>query len=67
GLRAGLPLPFSCTMGGCGHCRVTRQSGDIAMDQPNCLTEAEVASGAVLACCAYPHGRVAVSVGERLP
>ncbi len=65
GLRAGLPLQFSCTMGGCGHCKVKRIDGDIAMDEPNCLTGAEREAGQVLACCAYPHGRVVVQSVEQ--
>lgn len=64
GLRAGLPLQFSCTMGGCGHCKIKRVSGDIAMDAPNCLTDTENEAGQILACCAFPHGRVVVQLTE---
>lgn len=65
GLRAGVALPFSCTMGGCGHCKVRVLEGDVATDSPNCLTESERQAGYALACCAYPHRNATVSVEEK--
>lgn len=53
GLEAGIDLPFSCTMGGCGACKVKKQSGTVVMSEPNCLSEAERETGHILACCAY--------------
>ncbi|MBL8683041.1 MAG: ferredoxin--NADP reductase [Myxococcales bacterium] len=50
GLEAGLDMPFSCTMGGCGACKLKLVSGSIDMVEPNCLLESEKAEGAVLAC-----------------
>lgn len=67
GLRAGVPMQFSCTMGGCGHCKVAVISGDIATDEPNCLTEPERNAGQALACCAHPHGRASVTLMEVAP
>lgn len=64
GLRAGVPMQFSCTMGGCGHCKVTVTGGDIATDEPNCLSDPERQAGQALACCAHPHGRAVVTVME---
>lgn len=64
GLRTGIPLQFSCTMGGCGHCRVTVSEGDVAVDEPNCLTESERLAGQALACCARPHSRASVTLPE---
>jgi ring-1,2-phenylacetyl-CoA epoxidase subunit PaaE len=64
GLRAGVALPFSCTMGGCGHCKVKVLDGDVATDAPNCLTEPERQAGYALACCAYPHCQATVIVEE---
>lgn len=52
GLRAGLRLDFSCTVGGCGHCRVRIVDGDVRLDEPNCLTPEERAQGYTLACSA---------------
>ncbi|MRG91377.1 ferredoxin--NADP reductase [Polyangium spumosum] len=50
GLAASLPMPFSCTMGGCGACKVKLLSGDVASEEPNCLQEEERSRGFVLAC-----------------
>ena len=53
-LAAGVPLKLSCAMGGCGACAVTLVDGEVTMDEPNCLTAAERATGKVLACVARP-------------
>jgi ferredoxin-NADP reductase len=53
GLEAGIDLPSSCTMGGCGACKVRKLEGSVVMSEPNCLSEAEREAGYVLACCAY--------------
>ncbi len=53
GLREGLPLPYSCTVGGCGHCKVRVVEGKVALNEPNCLTPEERAAGYTLACSAY--------------
>ncbi len=50
GLEAGLDMPFSCTMGGCGACKLKLVQGTVDMVEPNCLLESEKADGAVLAC-----------------
>lgn len=60
GLEAGLDLPFSCTMGGCGACKVKKQSGTVVMSEPNCLSEAEREAGHILACCAYADSNVVI-------
>ena len=54
GLEAGAPMPFSCAMGGCGACKVKVVSGELEMEEPNCLSPAERAEGCVLACVARP-------------
>ncbi|NVB36286.1 2Fe-2S iron-sulfur cluster binding domain-containing protein [Pseudenhygromyxa sp. WMMC2535] len=54
GLDAGLPLSFSCTMGGCGACMVELEAGEVALDEPNCLDREERAAGKILACVAQP-------------
>jgi ferredoxin-NADP reductase len=53
GLEAGVDLPSSCTMGGCGACKVRRTSGEVAMSEPNCLSDREREAGYLLACCSY--------------
>jgi len=60
GLEAGIDLPFSCTMGGCGACKVKKQSGTVVMSEPNCLSETEREAGHVLACCAYADTNVVI-------
>ncbi|BCJ56094.1 hypothetical protein Asp14428_75690 [Actinoplanes sp. NBRC 14428] len=54
GLEAALPMPYSCTVGSCGECRVRLRRGDVTMAEPNCLTGPERAEGWILACVARP-------------
>ena len=60
GLEAGIDLPFSCTMGGCGACKVKKQSGTVVMSEPNCLSDAERETGHILACCAYADSDIII-------
>jgi len=53
GLEAGIDLPSSCTMGGCGACKVRKSSGKVVMSEPNCLSDHEREAGYLLACCSY--------------
>ncbi|MEZ4470696.1 MAG: ferredoxin--NADP reductase [bacterium] len=62
GLAAGVALPYSCAMGGCGACRVRLVAGEVVLDEPNCLTERERADGQILACVARPVGPIQVEV-----
>jgi len=55
--NAGIALPSSCRMGGCGACKV-KVDGRVVAAEPNCLTEQERADGFALACCSYGDGRV---------
>lgn len=64
GLAAGAALPFSCTMGGCGACKVKLVSGAVQAEEPNCLTPRERSEGWVLSCCSRPTGPVALEVVE---
>jgi ferredoxin-NADP reductase len=59
---ARVDMPFSCTVGGCGACRVKLVDGALAMDEPNCLTPEEHAQGWVLACVARPGGPCTLEV-----
>ncbi len=54
GLDAGIPLGYSCAMGGCGTCKVKLRGGSVHMDEPNALTSHEREEGYVLACIAHP-------------
>ncbi len=62
GLSAGLPMPYSCTVGGCGTCLLRLLSGEVHLEEPNCLSHEERASGQVLACVSRPLSPVAVEV-----
>ena len=63
-LAAGVSLPFSCTMGGCGACKLRRRAGDLLMEEPNCLSTDERAAGYVLSCVGRPSGPVELSLGD---
>ena len=60
GLEAGVELPYSCTMGGCGACKVKKSVGTVVSSEPNCLTEREREDGYVLACCSYADTAVTI-------
>ena len=62
GLDAGLPMPFSCAMGGCGACAVELRAGAVDLDEPNCLDPDERAHGKILACVARPLGPCTIEV-----
>lgn len=62
GLAAGIAMPFSCAMGGCGACAVDLVDGDVDLDEPNCLLPDERARGRILACVARPTGPCTVVV-----
>jgi ferredoxin-NADP reductase len=62
GLAAGLPMSYSCAMGGCAACTVRLVDGDVEMEEPNCLGRDEREAGAVLACVARPRGPITVEV-----
>ncbi|MCY1077952.1 2Fe-2S iron-sulfur cluster-binding protein [Archangium lansingense] len=64
GLAAGLPLPYSCAVGGCGTCRLSLLSGEVHLEEPNCLSLEERASRQVLACVARPLSPITVEVSR---
>lgn len=49
-LEQNVNIPFSCTLGGCGSCRVTLVEGAIEIDEPHGLSEEEIAAGIRLTC-----------------
>ncbi len=49
-LRQEVPVPYSCTMGGCGACRMKLLEGAMTLEEPNCLTAEERSEGYVLTC-----------------
>lgn len=64
GLAAKVDMPFSCAMGGCAACKVKLLSGEVASDEPNCLTAQERADGWVLACVSRACEPVTIEVPE---
>ncbi len=62
GLAGGAPMPYSCTMGGCGKCKVLLVDGDVASEEPNCLTAEEREQGCVLACVARATSTATIEV-----
>jgi ferredoxin-NADP reductase len=62
GLAAGLDMPYSCTLGGCGACKVKLAEGRVVADEPGCLTPAEAEAGYVLACISRPASPCSVKV-----
>ncbi|MES0875195.1 ferredoxin--NADP reductase [Sinimarinibacterium thermocellulolyticum] len=60
GLRAGIALEYSCTVGGCGHCKVRVLDGTPLLNEPNCLSEAERNAGWTLACSACATGPLTI-------
>jgi ring-1,2-phenylacetyl-CoA epoxidase subunit PaaE len=61
-LAAGVALPFSCAMGGCGACKAKLVSGSVHADEPNCLSPREREAGFVLTCSSRPTSPVALEV-----
>ncbi|WP_126978488.1 hybrid-cluster NAD(P)-dependent oxidoreductase [Frigidibacter oleivorans] len=57
---AGVAIPFGCSMGVCGTCRVRKLSGEVHMVHNGGISEDEVEEGYILACCSNPRGTVTV-------
>ncbi len=53
-LDADLNMPFSCQSGLCTACRGKLISGKVQMDDPDGLSEEEIAEGYVLTCVSHP-------------
>ncbi|MER5198646.1 2Fe-2S iron-sulfur cluster-binding protein [Streptomyces sp. NPDC002755] len=64
GLAAGLPMPYSCTVGNCGDCMVKLRSGEVAQNEPNCLTPRQKADGYVLTCVSCPLSEVTLDITD---
>ncbi|MFC8130777.1 2Fe-2S iron-sulfur cluster-binding protein [Streptomyces sp. NPDC057302] len=64
GLAAGLPMPYSCTVGNCGDCRVRLRGGEVAQSEPNCLTPQQQTDGYVLTCVGCPLSKVTLDIAD---
>ena len=63
-LAAGLDMPFSCAMGGCGACRAKHREGQVELEEPNCLSRPEREQGYVLTCVGRPLTRARIEVED---
>ncbi|GAB4566785.1 MAG: hypothetical protein Tsb0020_18810 [Haliangiales bacterium] len=61
-LAAGVPMRFSCTLGGCGACKVALTQGQVDLEEPNCLSAAERDAGYILTCVARAAGPATLSL-----
>lgn|GEM_PF-3205106 len=64
GLAAGLPMPYSCTVGNCGECVVKLRAGQVAQHEPNCLTPRQQADGYVLTWVGRPMSKVTLDIAD---
>lgn len=64
GLAAGLPMPYSCTIGNCGECMVKLRAGEVAQNEPNCLTTRQKADGYVLTCTSCPLSKITLDITD---
>ncbi|MEU7474751.1 FAD-binding oxidoreductase [Lentzea sp. NPDC042327] len=64
GLAAGLPLPYSCTVGSCGECVAQLVGGEVSRQETGCLTAEQKATGRVLTCTSAPLTDVTLRIGR---
>ncbi|MFF0516869.1 pyridoxamine 5'-phosphate oxidase family protein [Streptomyces sp. NPDC004250] len=64
GLAAGLPMPYSCTVGTCGECMVHVSNGAATRPERTCLTDKQEAEGYVLTCVSCPLSNVTLDIGD---
>ncbi|MFK4540668.1 ferredoxin-NADP reductase/predicted pyridoxine 5'-phosphate oxidase superfamily flavin-nucleotide-binding protein [Streptomyces tendae] len=62
GLAAGLPLPYSCTVGSCGECVARVRDGEVTQPESTCLTPEQKAEGYVLTCVGCPLSAVSLDL-----
>jgi stachydrine N-demethylase, reductase component len=55
---AGVAIPYGCSMGVCGSCRIRKLSGEVHMVHNGGITDDEIEEGYILACCSNPRGTV---------
>ncbi|MBC7794290.1 MAG: ferredoxin--NADP reductase [Clostridia bacterium] len=65
GLDADLPMPFTCTGGNCGDCKVRLLSGSVDIAEPNCLRKVDREAGYILTCSSHPKTDVEIDVDDR--
>lgn len=62
GLKAGLPLPYSCQSGQCGTCTARIRKGEVWLQYNEVLTHKDMENGLTLPCMGFPiNGDVSIS------
>ncbi|MGB3486224.1 MAG: 2Fe-2S iron-sulfur cluster-binding protein [Mycobacterium sp.] len=64
GLAAGLSMPYSCTVGTCGDCKMKLIEGEVVMGEPNCLSPEQRAAGFILTCIGQPRAAVCIEIED---
>jgi CDP-4-dehydro-6-deoxyglucose reductase, E3 len=67
-IESGINLPYGCRTGSCGACKGKLISGKVIYDdyQGSAMTEAELALGSALFCCARPLEDLVIDVRESM-
>jgi CDP-4-dehydro-6-deoxyglucose reductase, E3 len=67
-IESGINLPYGCRTGACGSCKGQLISGKVMHDdyQGSAMTEAELAQGNALFCCARPLEDLVINVRESM-
>lgn len=65
-IEAGINLPYGCRNGACGSCKGKVLQGNVVHDdyQGSAMSDAELAAGTALFCCARPMGDLTIECRE---
>ncbi|QFU07692.1 3-ketosteroid-9-alpha-hydroxylase reductase subunit [Rhodobacteraceae bacterium THAF1] len=55
-----LRIPYGCTFGICGTCKVRKTKGEVRMVHNGGISDDDVADGWILTCCSHPVGEVEI-------
>ncbi|MGZ7459810.1 2Fe-2S iron-sulfur cluster-binding protein [Pseudomonas sp. Ma2-10] len=60
--EAGVDIPSACMFGVCGSCKIKKVSGEVHMIHNGGISDHDVESGYILACCSRAIGRVVLEI-----